>query len=166
MFSATYWPFYFWDSPTGLQAREQLDAGSRRHRWAITYPVRAVTRPIKLSNSLWRPYMARHRQNFVWQYHNGGIWPMVGGLWVTALMAAGRVEQAEVGTDQIGARMRASKLAIYRMASWENARTARNAGTVLERRGIPHGGARGLGRQDYICRLGQAVTQLTVRIVG
>src|SRR6201995_2059713 len=38
------------------------------------YPVRAVTQPIKQSNSLWRPYMARHRQNFVWQYHNGGIW--------------------------------------------------------------------------------------------
>src|SRR5580704_7464734 len=50
------------------------------------YPVRAVTRPIKRSNSLWRPYMARHRQNFVWQYHNGGIWPMVGGFWVTALI--------------------------------------------------------------------------------
>jgi glycogen debranching enzyme len=58
------------------------------------YPVRAVTRPIKQNNSLWRPYMARHRQNFVWQYHNGGIWPMVGGFWIAALAAAGRIEQA------------------------------------------------------------------------
>src|SRR6202140_2974083 len=60
------------------------------------YPVRAVTRPIKQNSSLWRPYMARHRQNFVWQYHNGGIWPMVGGFWIAALVAAGRVEQAKV----------------------------------------------------------------------
>jgi glycogen debranching enzyme len=58
------------------------------------YPVRVVTRPIKRNNSLWRPYMARHRQNFVWQYHNGGIWPMVGGFWIAALAAAGRREQA------------------------------------------------------------------------
>jgi hypothetical protein len=58
------------------------------------YPVRAVTRPIKQSSSLWRPYMARHRQNFVWQYHNGGIWPMVGGFWISALAAAGRTDQA------------------------------------------------------------------------
>jgi glycogen debranching enzyme len=59
------------------------------------YPVRVVTRPIKQSSSLWRPYMARHRQNFVWQYHNGGIWPMVGGFWVSALAAAGRALEAK-----------------------------------------------------------------------
>jgi glycogen debranching enzyme len=60
------------------------------------YPVRAVIRPIQQNNSLWRPYMARHRQNFVWQYHNGGIWPMVGGFWIAALVSAGRLAQARV----------------------------------------------------------------------
>jgi glycogen debranching enzyme len=59
------------------------------------YPVRAVTHPIKQQSSLWRPYMARHRQNHVWQYHNGGIWPMVGGFWVAALVADGRRDQAQ-----------------------------------------------------------------------
>src|SRR5260370_31136863 len=39
--------------------------------------------------------MARDGQNFVWQYHNGGIWRMVGGFWIAALVAAGRVEQAK-----------------------------------------------------------------------
>jgi hypothetical protein len=66
-----------------------------RARVNVPYPVRAVTRPIKQSSSLWRPYMARHRQNFVWQYHNGGIWPMVGGFWIAALAAAGRNDQAK-----------------------------------------------------------------------
>lgn len=74
--------------------RRTLDALTKA-RVNDPYPVRAVTRPIKRSNSLWRPYMARHRQNFVWQYHNGGIWPMVGGFWVTALAEAGRAEQAQ-----------------------------------------------------------------------
>jgi glycogen debranching enzyme len=40
--------------------------------------------------------MARHRQNEVWQYHNGGIWPMVGGFWIAALAAAGRLPQARL----------------------------------------------------------------------
>jgi hypothetical protein len=75
-------------------SRRTLDALTTAHV-NDPYPVRVVTRPIKRNSSLWRPYMARHRQNFVWQYHNGGIWPMVGGFWVAALAAGGRVEQAK-----------------------------------------------------------------------
>ena len=56
-------------------SRRTLDALTRS-RAPDPYPVRAVTRPIKRASLLWRPYMARHRQNLVWQYHNGGIWPM------------------------------------------------------------------------------------------
>jgi glycogen debranching enzyme len=70
-----------------------LDALLER-RVSDPYPVRAVTHPIKKTDFLWRPYMARHRQNLVWQYHNGGIWPMVGGFWVAALVAAGRRDEA------------------------------------------------------------------------
>jgi hypothetical protein len=74
-------------------SRRTLDA-LEKARVNDPYPVRAVTRPIKKGSALWRPYMARHRQNHVWQYHNGGIWPMVGGFWVSALVACGRVEEA------------------------------------------------------------------------
>ena len=65
------------------------------------YPVRGVTHPIRRRSALWRPYMARHRQNEVWQYHNGGIWPMVGGFWVTALAAAGRLPQARLELQKL-----------------------------------------------------------------
>lgn len=58
------------------------------------YPVRVVCKPILESDLLWRPYMSRHAQNFAWQYHNGGIWPMVGGFWVMALVRSGRYELA------------------------------------------------------------------------
>jgi glycogen debranching enzyme len=75
-------------------SRRTLDALSKAHV-NDPYPVRAVTRPIKQNSSLWRAYMSRHRQNHVWQYHNGGIWPMVGGFWTAALAAAGRLEQAQ-----------------------------------------------------------------------
>jgi glycogen debranching enzyme len=74
-------------------SRRTLDALTRA-RASEPYPIRAVTRPIKRASILWRPYMARHRQNLVWQYHNGGVWPMVGGFWIAALVAGGRRQQA------------------------------------------------------------------------
>jgi len=58
------------------------------------YPVRAVVRPIKKKSPLWRLYMGRHRQNFEWQYHNGGVWPMVGGFWIAALAQCGQKKRA------------------------------------------------------------------------
>jgi len=91
------------------------------------YPVRAVTRPIKRDSSLWRPYMGRHRQNLVWQYHNGGIWPMVGGFWIAALVSAGRVEQAK--TDLVGL-ARACALRDWSFTEWLHGRT-------LAPRGMP-----------------------------
>jgi glycogen debranching enzyme len=80
-------PADVWASRRTLCALEQ----ARVHD---PYPVRAVVRPIKRDSALWRAYMARHRQNLVWQYHTGGIWPMIGGFWVTALIACGRVQLA------------------------------------------------------------------------
>jgi len=65
-------------------ARRILDV-LQRARVNDPYPVRVVMRPIRRGSFLWRPYMSRHRQNYAWQYHNGGIWPMVGGFWVVAL---------------------------------------------------------------------------------
>ncbi len=91
------------------------------------YPVRAVTRPIKRDSSLWRAYMGRHRQNLVWQYHNGGIWPMVGGFWIAALVSAGRVEQAK--TDLVGL-ARACALRDWSFTEWLHGRT-------LAPRGMP-----------------------------
>jgi hypothetical protein len=76
-------------------SRRTLDA-LQRAKASRLYPVRAVTHPIRRRSALWRPYMARHRQNEVWQYHNGGIWPMVGGFWIAALAAAGRLPQARL----------------------------------------------------------------------
>jgi glycogen debranching enzyme len=96
------------------------------------YPVRAVTHPIKQQSTLWRPYMARHRQNHVWQnhvwqYHNGGIWPMVGGFWVTALAGAGRREQAHENLVRLA---RSCAVKNWAFTEWLHGRT-------LAPRGMP-----------------------------
>ena len=95
-------------------SRRTLDA-LQRARVSRLYPVRVVTRPIRRRSALWRPYMARHRQNEVWQYHNGGIWPMVGGFWVTALAAAGRLPQARLELEKLA---RACAVRNWSFAEW------------------------------------------------
>ena len=126
-----------------------LDALTRA-RVNDPYPVRAVTRPIKPSSSLWRAYMARHRQNFVWQYHNGGIWPMVGGFWISALVKAGRDRSGGGGADQARAGLRARELGLYRMAARQDTRAERHAGSILERRRLLDGESRRVERQDSV----------------
>ena len=106
--------------------RRTLDALTKAHV-GEPYPVRAVTHPIRHKSSLWRPYMARHRQNRVWQYHNGGIWPMVGGFWVAALAAAGRRSQAQ---QELVGLARACEVGDWAFTEWLHGRT-------LAPRGMP-----------------------------
>jgi hypothetical protein len=77
-------------------AQRTLDALDRA-RVSEPWPVRVVCDPILEESIFWRPYMSRHKQNFAWQYHNGGIWPFVGGFWVTAL--AERGDRARAGRE-------------------------------------------------------------------
>ena len=106
--------------------RRTLDA-LQRARVSRLYPVRAVTRPIRRRSALWRPYMARHRQNEVWQYHNGGIWPMIGGFWITALAAAGRLSEARLELEKLA---RACALRNWAFTEWLH-------GTKATPRGMP-----------------------------
>jgi glycogen debranching enzyme len=91
------------------------------------YPVRTVTRPIDEGHDLWRAYMGRHRQNHPHQYHNGGIWPFIGGFWVMALARLGMREEAEA---QLIGVARANEAAGWRFTEWFH-------GQTLEPMGMP-----------------------------
>ena len=84
------------------------------------YPVRVVCEPIREQSFLWRPYMARHQQNLAWQYHNGGVWPFVGGFWVLALAGAGREAQ---GWSELTALARACALDDWAFNEWLHGET-------------------------------------------
>jgi glycogen debranching enzyme len=45
-------------------------------------------------NKDWCEYYRNNNLNMPEQYHNGGIWPFVGGFYVAALVKSGRREQA------------------------------------------------------------------------
>jgi glycogen debranching enzyme len=64
--------------------------------------------------------MSRHRQNFAWQYHNGGIWPFVGGFWVAALAESGQREKAARELVKVA---RANALRDWEFNEWLHGRT-------------------------------------------
>ena len=93
------------------------------------YPVRVVCDPIPARSRLWRPYMARHKQNFAWQYHNGGIWPFVGGFWVAALARAGDRAAAQRDLARLA---RANALDGWAFSEWLHGRTCAARGMRLQ----------------------------------
>lgn len=89
------------------------------------YPARAVCRPIARDEPRWRSYMTRHRQNLEYQYHNGGIWPMIGGFWVMALAQRGRLDEAR---RELGLVAAANALGDWEFNEWLHGLTGERSG--------------------------------------
>lgn len=53
---------------------------------ADPYPTKAIYPPIFPGETNWREYYRSRNLNLPHQYHNGGIWPMIGGFHVAALV--------------------------------------------------------------------------------
>ncbi|MBO9650459.1 MAG: glycoside hydrolase [Variovorax sp.] len=87
---------------------------------AEPWPVRVALHPLTQQHPLWRPYMARHQQNLMHQYHNGGIWPFVGGYWVLALAQLGLRQQAWQALAHLA---RANAHGDWRFTEWFHGRT-------------------------------------------
>lgn len=85
-----------------------------------SYPVRVVLRPLSEEDSQWRLYMGRHQQNLEHQYHNGGIWPFVGGFWVMALAKLG---MRTLGWAELVKLAHANALDNWRFTEWFHGRT-------------------------------------------
>jgi len=109
-------------------AHRVLDALMRAgvHR---PHPVRAVVDPIAQDDPLWRDYMHRHRQNIEWQYHNGGIWPFLGGFWVAAIAQWKGFHAAQAELVHLA---RANRLGNWQFNEWLHGRSARPRGMPLQ----------------------------------
>lgn len=89
------------------------------------YPVRVTCEPIGRRDSLWRAYMARHRQNFEYRYHNGGIWPFVGGFWVMTLARLGKRRRARQQLERLAA---VNQINQWQFNEWFHGKTGKPSG--------------------------------------
>ena len=62
---------------------------------ARPYPVRVLYPAINPGEPDWRDYFLVNMQNLPHHYHNGGIWPLAGGLWVRLALWANERQIAE-----------------------------------------------------------------------
>lgn len=89
------------------------------------YPGASVLDPITSTNPLWRSYMGRHRQNLEFQYHNGGVWPFIGGFWSMALAALGKTQLAQNMLEKIA---RANAVNGWQFNEWFHGKTGEPLG--------------------------------------
>lgn len=69
--------------------------------------------------------MARHNQNRPHQYHNGGIWPFVGGFWTMALVRLGLTDLAR---SELAKLAQVNALDDWRFTEWFHGRTLKPMG--------------------------------------
>lgn len=82
---------------SGLTSREQTeDIHTYIETFALAspHPIKAIHPPQTEVDADWRYYFVFGDLNRPHYYHNGGIWPMLGGFYVWSLIEAGRFTQA------------------------------------------------------------------------
>jgi hypothetical protein len=70
-----------------------------RHRLAAA-PMKAIYPAIHRPDADWRDYYGM--LNLPHHYHNGGVWPFIGGFYVAALVKMGEIEKAASALERLG----------------------------------------------------------------
>jgi len=95
---------------------------------AEPYPVRVLHPVIHPGNKDWREYYRNNNLNLPDQYHNGGIWPFVGGFYVAALVKAGRIQAATRQLEKLAAVNRQGVDEEWEFNEWCHGQTGRPMG--------------------------------------
>jgi len=95
---------------------------------AEPYPVRVLHPVIHPGNKDWREYYRNNNLNLPDQYHNGGIWPFVGGFYVAVLVKTGRREEAQRQLERLAEVNRLGVNEEWEFNEWCHGRTGRPMG--------------------------------------
>jgi glycogen debranching enzyme len=82
------------------------------------FPLRALYPPVQPGEKDWREYYRVRNLNQPHHYHNGGAWPFIGGVYVAALVQAGRLEEARGQLDKLTAMVRLGKREEWEFNEW------------------------------------------------
>lgn len=102
---------------------EKVLALMKKKRIAGPVPVKAIAPPIMPGEHDWRDYYRNKNLNLPQQYHNGGAWPFLGGLYVAALVAAGDREGAERALTALAEANRKGKSGEWEFNEWLHGKT-------------------------------------------
>jgi len=92
------------------------------------YPVKCFYPPIHSGANDWKDYFITNFLNLPDHYHNGGIWPFIGGLWVRFLAQQNRTELAHQQLEALAESCRVGIYEDWEFNEWLHGQTGRPMG--------------------------------------
>jgi sucrose-6F-phosphate phosphohydrolase len=96
------------------------------------YPVVNLYPPVQAGDPDWRPYYTVNLLNLPGHYHNGGIWPFIGGMWVRFIHRLGLYEVACRELLKLAQLNRLGKNQEWEFNEWIHSRTGRPMGKAFQ----------------------------------
>jgi glycogen debranching enzyme len=96
------------------------------------YPVVNLYPPVQSGDEDWRSYYTVNLLNLPGQYHNGGIWPFIGGMWVRFIHRLGLREVACKELLKLAELNRLGKNQEWEFNEWVHSRTGRPMGKAFQ----------------------------------
>jgi glycogen debranching enzyme len=82
------------------------------------YPIKAIYPPVYPGDREWRDYFKVGNLNLPEQYHNGGIWPFVGGLYIASLVKSKRISNAKAQLEMLAQSNKKGKKYEWEFNEW------------------------------------------------
>ena len=100
------------------------------------YPIRVLDPPITEPGRIWRKKLEKYRrlyhQSNPYCYHNAGIWPYVGGFYVSALVKAGRRRKALEELVKLAEANKVGKEMEWEFNEWLHGQMGEPRGQILQ----------------------------------
>ncbi len=92
------------------------------------YPVQSLYPVLQPGDKDWREYYRVRNLNQPHHYHNGGIWPFIGGIYVAALVQVGRADEAEQQLEKLSKMNRLGRQIEWEFNEWHHGLSGRPMG--------------------------------------
>jgi sucrose-6-phosphatase len=96
------------------------------------WPVANLYPPVQAGDPDWRAYYTVNLMNLPDHYHNGGIWPFIGGMWVRMIHRLGLYEVACHELLRLAELNRLGKNQEWEFNEWLHGRTGRPMGKAFQ----------------------------------
>ena len=107
-----------------------------RFMWGVgvndPFPVANLYPTVQHGDPDWRPYYVVNLQNLPHHYHNGGIWPFIGGMWVRFVHRLGLHDLACRELLRLAKANYAGKIRSWEFNEWLHGRTGRPMGKCFQ----------------------------------
>lgn len=100
----------------------------KKHKLAAPFPIKAIYPPVLPGEKDWRDYYKSSNRNFPEQYHNGGIWPFLGGFYTAALVKMKKYQEARAALESLARLNKKGKDSDWEFNEWFHGKTGKPMG--------------------------------------